>query len=89
MPTLNAAQHPSGCLSESLTQAENTEWESRIITASKQNLTVLSADSVGLSRSLGNDTNIVTPFGLQFGWMCCVISLSSFCLVPEEFNLLT
>lgn len=59
-------------------QAENTEWESRIVTASKQNLTMLNAD-----------TKIVTPFDLEFGRMRYVISLSSFCLVPEELDLLT
>ena len=70
-------------------QAENTGWESRIITSPKQNLAVLSADSFGLFRSLCNDTNIVTPFDLEFGRMCYVISLSSFCLMPEELDLPT
>lgn len=89
IPTLNAAQHPSGYLSESLMQAEDMVWESRIIAASKQNLTVLDADRIGLLHSLGNGTNIVTPFDLEFGRMCYIISWSSFCLVPEEFDFLT
>lgn len=70
-------------------QTENTEWDSRIITASEQNSTVRSADSIGPFRSLGNDTNIVTPFDLEFGRMCYVIGLSSFRLAPEELDLPT
>lgn len=68
-------------------KAENSEWESRIITASEQNLSVPSADSVGLFHSLDNDRNIVTPFDLEFGWMHYVIGLSSFHLKPEEVDL--
>lgn len=67
-------------------QAENTEWELRIITASKQNLTL---SGVGLLHSLANKTNIVTPFNLEFRRMRYVIILSSFCLFPEELDLLT
>lgn len=75
IPTLNAAQHPSGCLSDSLLQAENAERESRIITDSKQNLTVLRAASLGLFLSPDNDTNIVTPFYL--GLDGCVMQSAS------------
>lgn len=66
------------------------QCNSSFITAPKQNLTVL---GVGFSLvvvvySLGNETNTVTLFNLEFGWMHCVISLSSLCLFPEEPDLL-
>lgn len=85
-PTLNATQW----LFIWVHDASREHWvDSKIITASKQNLTVLTADSVGLFDSLGNNTSIVTPFDLEFGRMCYVISLSSFCLTPKEVDLLT
>lgn len=41
---------------------ENTEWESRVITASKQNLTV---EGVGPFHSQLNETNIMTPLDFE------------------------
>lgn len=69
MPALNAAQHPGGCLSESLMQAE------------------LQRHTHNVPRSLGKAAEIVAPSDFEFGWICYVISLSSFCPMPEELDL--
>lgn len=71
-PSLNIAQDAS----DSLSQAEITAGSFQ-----PQNKT--SAGSVGPFRSLGNHTNIVTPFDLEFERICYIISLSSFRLAPE------
>lgn len=63
------AQQAAGCLLESLRHNENTERESRVITAPKQNLTV---EGVGPFHSQLNETNIMTPldFGVWTDGLC-------------------
>lgn len=66
------------------------QCNSSFITAPEQNLSRVLAFFfvVVVVHSLGNETNTVTLFNLEFGWMLCVISLSSLCLFPEELDLL-